>query len=326
MSLYSRFSREVAALDLPVVSGPLEVVSNFRLAGLPEPAQRYLRFMGVVGRPRDWSFRCGFTGRFRTSPRKPWMKCEAWQYNNRPAVARVFHIRIRFGGLLPVVGRDTYVDGRGRMLIRLLDLVTMEDGRGEEYNTGELVTYLNDAVLIAPSMLLAPEISWAAADDSSFDVSLADHGRSCHRAGQHRRKRSAAGLQHVGPVLLRSRPSQATVTRALEYTGLRMGDGGGTPASDGRPGGVAASRRAVCLRRFPRHSRIAGFQRAARCLTIRVAQTGGDATRGKTAGPSSHGDFRRELSSPGRARFRRRSHPFQACGRRRPWRPMPGWR
>jgi hypothetical protein len=36
------------------------------LAPLPEPAQRYLRFMNVAGRPRDWSFRLTFAGCFRT--------------------------------------------------------------------------------------------------------------------------------------------------------------------------------------------------------------------------------------------------------------------
>ncbi len=33
--------------------------------------------------------------------------------------------------------------------IRLLDLITVEDATGAEYDIGELVTYLNDAVLIA---------------------------------------------------------------------------------------------------------------------------------------------------------------------------------
>ena len=178
MSMFARFSKEVASTEMPAVPVATEVVTSAQLASLPEPAQRYLRFMGVVGRSQDWSFRLGFTGRFRTKPQQPWMKCEAWQYNNRLAVARIFHIRIRFGGLLPVLARDTYVHGRGRMRVRLLDLFTIEDGTGEEYDTGELVTYLNDAVLIGPSMLLVPEISWAPADASSFDVSLTDHGRT----------------------------------------------------------------------------------------------------------------------------------------------------
>jgi hypothetical protein len=128
--------------------------------------------MGVVGRPRDWSFRLGFTGRFRIKPDQAWMTSEAWQYNSRLAVARIFQIRIRFGGLVPVVGRDTYLEGRGRMVIKLLDLFTIEDASGEEYDTGELVTYLNDAVLIAPSMLLVPAVTWAPVDAGSFEVSL----------------------------------------------------------------------------------------------------------------------------------------------------------
>src|ERR1035441_1884190 len=77
------------------------------------------------------------------------------------------------GGRTRGVGRV-----RGRMLIRLLDLFTIGDGTGEEYDIGELATYLNDAVLIAPSMLLAPEISWSSVDASSFEVTLTDHGRA----------------------------------------------------------------------------------------------------------------------------------------------------
>lgn len=173
-----RFLREVASAGLPAVPDPVNVVTDADVASLPEPAQRYLRFMKVVGRRKDWSFRLGFIGRFRTKPQQGWMNCEAWQYNSRLAVARLFHIRIRFGGLLPVMGRDTYVQGRGRMLIKLFNLFTIEDGMGDEYDIGELVTYLNDAVLIAPSMLLVPEIGWAPVDTDSFDVSLTDRGRT----------------------------------------------------------------------------------------------------------------------------------------------------
>jgi hypothetical protein len=176
--MYQRLCREVAGLQLPEPSGPLEAIASSALSSLPEPAQRYLQFMGVVGRARNWSFRLGFTGLFRTAPRQPWLKCEAWQYSNSLALARIFHIRIRFGGFLPMIGRDTYVNGRGRMLIRLMDLFTVEDGTGREYDIGELVTYLNDAVLIAPSMLLVPEISWAPVDSSSFDISLSHCGRT----------------------------------------------------------------------------------------------------------------------------------------------------
>jgi hypothetical protein len=176
--MYRRFSRGVAAADLPPGTTDNVPVTEGDLAGLPAPAQRYLSFMGVVGRPRDWSFRARLTGRFRLRRGLPWMHLESWQYNSALAVARLFYMRIRFAGVVPLFGWDTYVEGRGRMHGRLLGLVTVVDGRGEEFDIGELVTYLNDAVLIAPSMLLTPATSWSEVDDRSFDVSLTDSGRT----------------------------------------------------------------------------------------------------------------------------------------------------
>ena len=173
--------RELATLGLPGKPGgeTAEVpITEGDLQPLPETARRYLRFMRVVGRPRDWSFRLGMTGRFRRSADDRWMACEACQYNSRLAVARIFYMQLRFFGWVPVLGRDTYANGRGRMLIRILDLVTVGDGTGEAYDIGELVTYLNDAVMIAPTMLLVPAVRWSAVDERSFDVSIADHGRT----------------------------------------------------------------------------------------------------------------------------------------------------
>jgi hypothetical protein len=61
---------------------------------------------------------------------------------------------------------------------RLLGLVTVAHSAGPETDMSELVTYLNDAVLMAPSMLLRPNTSFAAVDDDSFDVTLLDSGQT----------------------------------------------------------------------------------------------------------------------------------------------------
>jgi hypothetical protein len=174
----AKFMREVAAAGLPPGPGADSPVTEADLEGLPDSVRRYLGFMGVVGKPAVWSFRLAFTGRFRRSRNDPWMACEAWQYNSRLGVARVFHLRIRLRGLVPVLARDTYIEGRGRMLIRLFDLVSIGDGTGLEFDVGELVTYLNDGIMIAPSMLLVPEVRWSPVDARSFDVALTDRGRT----------------------------------------------------------------------------------------------------------------------------------------------------
>ena len=130
--------------------------------------------MGVVGRPADWSFLAHATGKFRMRPGLPWMRCEAWQYNSGPGVARLFHMRIKAAGVLPLTGRDAYVGGRGRMVVKLAGLMTLADSAGPETDLSELVTYLNDAVFWAPSMLLTPAVRWAPVDDSCFEVTLED--------------------------------------------------------------------------------------------------------------------------------------------------------
>ncbi len=175
MDMLRTFTRDVAAARLGATGAPGPAVGEAELAPLPPAAQRYLRFMGAVGRPRDTTFRLHLRGRFRRDRRQGWLACEAWQFNSQPDVARIFHLRLRMYGI-PIYGRDTYVDGHGGMRIRPLDLFTIQDARGPEYDLGELVTYLNDAVLLAPSMLLDPAVSFAAVDATSFDLALAHRG------------------------------------------------------------------------------------------------------------------------------------------------------
>jgi len=77
-----------------------------------------------------------------------------------------------------MIGRDTYLSGHGRMNGKLADRVTVADGQGDEFDIGELTTYLNDAVLLAPSMLLGPATTWTGIDEHTFDVILSGSGRT----------------------------------------------------------------------------------------------------------------------------------------------------
>jgi hypothetical protein len=171
-----RFQTRVDQLKPPTGPGDPAPVSADDIAALPSAAQRYLRFMGVVGRPRDWSVRARFVGEFRQRIGQEFMPCEAWQYNTSLVPARVYYMRIDFAGLLPMFGVDVYRAGHGRMHGKLLGLITVADGSGPEFDVGELTTYVNDALIFAPSMLLTPAVTWTAVDDHSFEVSMSDAG------------------------------------------------------------------------------------------------------------------------------------------------------
>jgi len=63
--MYRRLSEEVCAAGVGKGGVDPQLVTEADLAGLPATVQRYLRAMGVVNRPREWSFQAHITGRFR---------------------------------------------------------------------------------------------------------------------------------------------------------------------------------------------------------------------------------------------------------------------
>ena len=165
-----------AAEDAGLVTDRLgEVVDAGDLEHLPGVAQRYLRFMGVEGAPRDTVITVHSRGRFRMRRHLPWFPYEAWQINTADPIARIYRIRID-AGPVPLIAVDTLLRGRGAMRGSVFGLVPVVDSSGPELDVGELVTWLNDAVLLAPSMLLRPGVEWAAVDDRSFGVTVTDHG------------------------------------------------------------------------------------------------------------------------------------------------------
>ncbi len=171
-----RLRAHVERLSLPAPPQD-RVVREDDLAGLPEAAQRYLHFMGVVGKPVTWSFEAAFSGRFRVDVSRPWGQARALQYNTIHPPTRVFRLALRFAGL-PVRAVDSYTNGRGRMRGRLLGLKTVVDDASPETTLGELSTYLSELVLLLPSALLEHDITWRERDAASFDLTLRDHGLS----------------------------------------------------------------------------------------------------------------------------------------------------
>jgi hypothetical protein len=168
-----------AGLQRPV---PGPVVTDADLAPLPPAAQRYLRFMGVVGLPRQAALLARWTGRFRLRPDGAWLACQAWQYNTAEPAARLFRMRLH-RGILRMKGWDVYREGHGRMRGTLLGLLPVAKGEGPKFDTSEQVTWLDDAVLLAPSMLLRPEVMWSAgATPDTFSVAFTDAGRTVEAA------------------------------------------------------------------------------------------------------------------------------------------------
>ena len=172
-----RFDRLVEAdrrrlLEQPRPSHP-PLATEEMLAGLPEPAQRYLRHAGVVGRPLVDTVRLRQVCRMRPGPGRMTLPLVAEQWYTVEPPGFVWDATVPVAGIPVVRGRDGYLEGRGLMTIRLGSLVPFIDASGPEMDQASLLRHLSEMPWF-PSAFLRERVTWEAIDDSTVRVSIAD--------------------------------------------------------------------------------------------------------------------------------------------------------
>lgn len=156
---------------------PRTPVTEDDLAPLPEPIQRYLRHCGVVGRPRIQRTALRQVGFIRQKPDAAWMPMRAEQVftANPPG----FHWYGRaYAGPLPVMSaHDSYVEGRGRMHIKLAAFIDIADATGPNMDHGSMLRYLGE-ICWFPTAWLSDYLTWEARDARSAAVTMAWGGQT----------------------------------------------------------------------------------------------------------------------------------------------------
>jgi hypothetical protein len=137
------------------------------LKGLPEPVQLWLAASGIVGKKKTFAVRLKQKGLMRTKPEQDkWVEATAEQYVtiNRPAY--IWKVKMNILPLMPVTGRDKWINGKGQMQIKLLSLISMVNVGDEKIDQGALQRYLAEMCWF-PSAALSPYIRWEAVDSTS---------------------------------------------------------------------------------------------------------------------------------------------------------------
>lgn len=157
----SVFKTEVAkALQLQTSPG---IVTEQDIKHLPEPVQKYLRYVGAIGKEKIHSVKLEFTGDFKTDPNNKYEKFISIQYNFFGSPKRFFYMKMPMMGI-PCYGLHVYKEGTASMKINLSSLIEVVDAKGEKMNQGETVTVFNDLCLMAPAALIDADIKWQTID------------------------------------------------------------------------------------------------------------------------------------------------------------------
>jgi hypothetical protein len=168
---------EVAALFAAADQTETAVVTPEMLAHLPEPVHRYLVYTGVVGKPMVNTVRLRQRGKFRMSAEQPWFDVTAEEYYSISPSAFIWVVTVKKAGIILVLGRDSYRDGTGHMLITLSGLVPVVNAKGTELNQGSMIRFLNEMIWF-PAALLRDNITWTAVNDHTAQVTLTDQGEA----------------------------------------------------------------------------------------------------------------------------------------------------
>jgi hypothetical protein len=139
------------------------IIRQEDLRHLPEIVQKYLVFVGAVGKPRVRNFRAAGTGSMLRSTGGSGMKIRTTQYNFFDDPARLYYITSSLWGI-PVDGLHAYTGDSATMKINAAYFIPVVNAGGEKMTMSETVTLFNDMCLFAPAALIDREILWEPVD------------------------------------------------------------------------------------------------------------------------------------------------------------------
>ena len=177
ISIYSLWSfNQRASSDIEVLFSKTAVkgtiITEDMLSDLPGPVQRWLTYCGVLGREEIQTVYLKQTGKMKLNPgQNKWIKSEAEQSFHAIQPQFTWRVRTTMYGL-PVVGRDDYSDGKGKMLIKLAGLLPVVNLSDQpKLNESTMQRYLGEIVWF-PTAALSPHITWEAVDENSARATM----------------------------------------------------------------------------------------------------------------------------------------------------------
>jgi len=153
---------------------PVETITEADLQTLPQPVQRYLRYVGVVGKPKVVSMFAEMTGEMRQKGRA-YFPMTAEQHNFFDQPTRLFFMKGRMFGLT-VPGYHRYQENNAAMNVSLFGLLPLVKVDGEAMFEADTVTMFNDMCLMAPATLIDRRITWQTIDDLTVKGTFTNQG------------------------------------------------------------------------------------------------------------------------------------------------------
>ena len=173
INLSIKFDKEVKELFAQSKSISDQAFYKNQLDSLPEPVQRYFKYILKEGQPYISYARIKHDGQFKTDLNKDWINITGEQYATTEKPGFIWK-----GTTSMFVARDMYISDKGRLIATLFSVYNVADGKGEKYNEGELLRWLGESVLYPTNLLPGNRLQWAPIDESTAKLTFNYKGLS----------------------------------------------------------------------------------------------------------------------------------------------------
>lgn len=142
---------------------PPTVITSESIQHYPPAVRLWLARSGVLNRPFKGQIDLLQQGKMRTSSKGKWMTVTAEQSFSTPVPGFVWTAVVKPFPLLHLTGKDSYMNGKGHMLINLLSVIPVINAKGAQIDQGCLVRYLAEIVWF-PFAAVNDYIKWEDVD------------------------------------------------------------------------------------------------------------------------------------------------------------------
>jgi hypothetical protein len=150
-----------------------DLLTETDLKPLPEAVQRYLKYAGVLNKPKVKNAKIVLGGQMRDKG-KDYFPFISEQYNFFDEPTRLFFMKAKMYGIT-IPGYHRFVGTSATMDIKPFGLVSIVKQAGDVMNVSETVTIFNDMCMMAPASLIDKRIQWQTIDDKTVKATFTNH-------------------------------------------------------------------------------------------------------------------------------------------------------
>ena len=138
-----------------------------QLENLPEPVQRYFKYVLKDGQPYINSVRLTHNGLFKTDLKKDFTKISGEQYFSAQKPQFIWK-----GKTTLFTARDFFINDKGGLIVTLFNIFNVVNESGNNFDEGELQRWLAESVWFPTNLLPSEYLKWTAIDDKSAKLSF----------------------------------------------------------------------------------------------------------------------------------------------------------